>query len=65
MSGQTALATSAAVVTFVVTGGNLAATQMAWTIAPAVGGLYFPPGDTVHVQPNEPDENEEANHVAA
>lgn len=65
MSGQTAFATVVTVATFVATGGNLAATKMAWIISPAVGGLYFPPGDTVHAQLGELHKNEEANHVAA
>lgn len=65
MSGQTAFATVVTVATFIATGGNLAATKMAWIISPAVGGLYFPPGDTMHAQPNELDNSEEVSHVAA
>lgn len=46
--------------------GGPAGAQIGYTVGPAVGELYFPAGDTVHAQPtNEPDENEEANHVSA
>lgn len=65
MSGQTALATAAAVTTFVLTGGNLAATQMAWTIAPAVGGLCFPDGNAAPAPAGEPSADEEKHRVIA
>lgn len=65
MSGQTAVATAAAVATFVLTGGNLAATQVAWTIAPAVGGLCLPDGNTAPALAGEPSADEEKHRVIA